>query len=115
MWRRPGVGMRAALVGIAGAMIANVGLLAWQPAVALIRPPSALSSDVNRWPRCPRLDRYTDACLYVVQERLRWSDATQLLVLPLDTLRATNRHLGAGDLLPRGAVLVVWRGQLRLE
>ena len=114
-WRRSPVGARAALLGMAAAIVANVGLHAWRPVATLIKPAATLSPDVNRWPPCPRLDPAADACVYIVQNRLRWSDASQLLALPLDALRASNRHLAPGDPLTRGAALVVWRGQLRLE
>jgi hypothetical protein len=114
-WHRCGTGARAALVGMAGAMIANVGAAALAPAGTLIRSSPAISRDVNRWPPCPRLDRGVDACVYVVQDRLRWADASQILDLPIDVLRAPNRHLAPGDVLTRGAIMVVWRGRLRLE
>lgn len=72
---------------------------------------------VSTWPKCPRLNRHTDGCLY----RTGNLDTTlrQLayrLGLSVDELARANHHLAttADSPLARGTLIVVWRGTAAL-
>lgn len=72
----------------------------------------------SKWPPCPRLDVYTDGCLYRIGGAS--TSARQLarhLGMSLERLVATNPHLNphADTPLAKGTPIVVWRGKLALD
>ncbi len=77
-----------------------------------------LSRNASDWPRCLRLDRHTDGCVYRTGgNRLTLAKAAALLRMDAGDLAGLNRHLaGIGDQpLPAGSLIVVLRDRTRLS
>lgn len=90
--------------------------------IAAMALPSAssgpLSRNASEWPRCHRLDRHTDGCVYRTGgNRLSLARAATLLRMEAGDLAGLNRHLaGNGDQrLPAGSLIVVLRDRTRLS
>jgi hypothetical protein len=75
--------------------------------------PLTLPAHVAEWPRCARLSRWTDGCVYRVTKILPWKDAAGYLDLPESFLRRLNHHI-ADDPIPAGTDLTVWRERFLL-
>ena len=107
------VAMVTALVaGMVILLIAiNAGALIdwWSYSQPLVR-----TAEVEGWPTCPRLDRWTDGCVYHVTKGISWRAAARDLELPESYLRRLNRHI-ADDPIPAGAIVVVWRERFPLQ
>jgi hypothetical protein len=90
-------------------------------AAVVAPPPSAtgpLSHNASDWPRCQRLDRHTDGCVYRTGgNRLTLAKAATFLRMDAGDLASLNRHLaGIGDQpLPAGSLIVVLRDRTRLS
>lgn len=90
-------------------------------AAMVVPPPSTakpLSRNASDWPRCQRLDRHTDGCVYRTGgNRLTLARAAVLLRMDAGDLAGLNRHLaGNGDQpLPVGSLIVVLRDRTRLS
>lgn len=69
---------------------------------------------VAEWPRCLRLTRWTDGCVYRVTKGLPWRDAAGYLDVPESYLRHLNRHITDVS-IPAGADLTVWRERFPLR
>lgn len=89
--------------------------------IAAMALPSASSGPLSRnasdWPRCLRLDRRTDGCVYRTGgNRLSLARAATLLRMEAGDLAGLNRHLaGHGNRpLPAGSLIVVLRDRARL-
>jgi hypothetical protein len=76
--------------------------------------PLSRETDATYWPRCERLTRWTDGCVYVVTHGLSWTDAARYLDLPESDLRRLNYHIQT-DTIPAGAYLTVWRNRFELQ
>lgn len=76
--------------------------------------PLARSVEVGGWPACPRLDRWTDGCVYHVTAGISWQDAARGLDLPESYLRRLNRHI-PDPAIPATASLIVWRERFPLR
>jgi hypothetical protein len=81
----------------------------WSYATPLTR-----ETDATTWPRCPRLTRWTDGCVYRVKSGLTWTEAAGYLDMPLSNLIRVNRHIQT-DMIPAGATLIVWRDRFKLQ
>lgn len=104
--------VNALVIGTIILLIAiNAGLIAnwWSYSQSLSR-----SAEVQAWPACARLDRWTDGCVYQVTKRLSWREAARDLDLPESYLRRLNRHI-ADDPIAAGASLIVWRERFPLK
>jgi hypothetical protein len=92
------------------AMVSATPLLEWQSySTRLSRP-----AYVGEWPRCRRLSRWTDGCVYGVTTGMSWQNATEYLDIPESYLRTLNRHI-PGDAIPAGSDLTVWRDRFPLQ
>lgn len=96
--------------------------LSFDRMAAMVMPsPSAtgpLSRNASDWPRCQRLDRHMDGCVYRTGgNRLTLARAAALLRMDASDLAGLNRHLtGNGDQpLPTGSLIVVLRDRMRLS
>lgn len=76
--------------------------------------PLSRGMNVATWPRCQRLTRWTDGCVYRVTRGLSWSDAAGLVDLPETYLRWLNSHIQA-DPIPAGSDLTIWRERFPLQ
>lgn len=76
--------------------------------------PLLRAADVTTWPKCPRLTRWTDGCVYRVTSGLSWTDAAGYLDLPETTLRDLNRHIRF-PYIPADSSLVIWRYRFELQ
>lgn len=95
---------------ILAAAISATPMLEWQSySKALSRP-----AVVAEWPRCPRLSRWTDGCVYQVTSGLSWRDAATYLDIPESYLRHLNRHI-PGNSISAGSDLTVWRDRFPLQ
>jgi hypothetical protein len=107
------VAMATALVsGMVILLIAvNAGLVShwWSSSQPLFR-----SAEVQAWPACPRLNRWTDGCVYHVTKGFSWREAARDLDLPESYLRQLNRHVPDDPILT-GASLIVWRDRFPLQ
>ncbi|MCY0149604.1 hypothetical protein OEG84_18295 [Hoeflea sp. G2-23] len=77
-----------------------------------------LSRNAMEWPRCLRLDRRTDGCVYRTGgSRLSLVSAAELLHIDVPNLADLNRHLaGSSSMpLPAGSLIVVLRDRSRLS
>ena len=77
-----------------------------------------LSRNAMEWPRCLRLDRHTDGCVYRTGgSRLSLVSAAALLRTDVRDLADQNRHLAgsASTPLPAGSLIVVLRDRSRLS
>jgi hypothetical protein len=104
--------MAALTTGMVILLIAvNIGLVAdwWSSSQPLVR-----SVEVQTWPACPRLDRWTDGCIYDMTKGLSWRQAAHDLDLPESYLRRLNRHI-SDDPISTGASLIVWRERFPLQ
>jgi hypothetical protein len=90
-------------------LAATPALERWSYSGPLLR-----TADVATWPKCPRLTRWTDGCLYQVTRGVSWSDAAGSLDIPETTLRELNRHIRFPD-IPSGSSLCVWRYRFELQ
>jgi len=95
---------------ILAAAIITTPLLEWW----CYSKPLSLPAYVIDWPRCARLSRWTDGCVYSVTKNLSWKDAAAYLDLPESFLRRLNHHI-ADDPIPAGATLTVWRERFLLQ
>lgn len=77
----------------------------------------SLSRNATEWPRCLRLDRNTDGCVYRTGGgRLSLVGAAELLHIDVRDLADLNRHLAANSntALPAGSLIIVLRDRSRL-
>lgn len=105
---------------LAACMIMVLGLLVdiLQPFVAArldegVRPIASTS-----WPKCARLDRHVDGCLYSTGSRdLTLEEAAAFLRMPANELAVVNPHLPSSltARLPADSPIVVWRGTMTLK
>jgi len=92
------------------AAVSLTPLLEWQSySTPLSRP-----AHVSEWPRCRRLSRWTDGCVYGVTKGMSWHNAARYLDIPESYLRTLNRHV-SGDAIPTGSDLTVWRERFPLQ
>jgi len=96
--------------------------LSFDRVAAMVAPPPSASGPLSRnasdWPRCQRLDRHTDGCVYRTGgNRLTLARAATFLRMDAGDLAGLNRHFaGIGDRpLPAGALIVVLRDRTRLS
>lgn len=92
------------------AMVYTTPYLEWRSyATPLSRP-----AQVAKWPRCSRLTRWTDGCVYRVTTGLSWRDAANDLDIPESYFRHLNGHITI-DPIPAGSNLTVWRERFPLQ
>lgn len=89
-----------------------------RPSIESVFDSGARPAAASTWPPCPRLDVYTDGCLYRIGGAS--TSARQLarhLGMSLERLVATNPHLNphADTPLAKGTPIAVWRGKLALD
>ncbi len=96
--------------------------LSFDRVAAMVSPPPSASRPLSRnasdWPRCLRLGRHTDGCVYRTGgNRLTLARAAALLRMDAVDLAGLNRHLaGIGDQpLPAGSLIVILRDRTRLS
>lgn len=111
-------GSRFSTLWMACAIIAAA--LSLDLALPLLQKPSGdpLPRNADEWPRCARLDRLTDGCVYRTgSNRLTLERAADHLAIHPDELKRLNPHLtGLGDRpLPAGSPVVVLRDIGRVE
>jgi hypothetical protein len=108
----PAVGLCAGIV---------LAALSFDRLAAIAVPPTAagpLSRNASDWPRCLRLDRHTDGCVYRTGgNRLSLPRAAALLRMDAGDLAGLNRHLARNgeQPLPAGSLIVVLRDRARLS
>lgn len=106
-----------ALICIGGVFAA----LSFDRVLATVGPSPAggsLSMNATEWPRCLRLDRRTDGCVYRAGgSRLTLDGAAGLLHMDVRDLADLNRHLIANNnaALPAGSLIIVLRDRSRLS
>jgi hypothetical protein len=92
------------------AIVSVTPVLEWQSySTPLSRP-----AFVGEWPRCRRLSRWTDGCVYGVTTGMSWQSAAQYLDIPESYLRRLNRHIPR-EAIPAGSNLTVWRDRFPLQ
>jgi hypothetical protein len=69
----------------------------------IVRPRSTAT-----WPRCVRLSRYTDGCVYFPTHDLQWEAVAEQLQMLLQELHDANKHLPQQFIAAR-APLAIWR------
>lgn len=106
----------AAACAIVLGVMAMIAVLAATPALERwsYSGPLLRTADVATWPKCARLTRWTDGCLYQVTRGVSWSDAAGSLDIRETTLRELNRHIRFSD-IPSGSSLIVWRYRFELQ
>jgi hypothetical protein len=76
--------------------------------------PLVRSSDVSKWPRCARLTRWTDGCVYRVTSGLSWAEVAGDLDLPESYLRNLNNDV-VNKTVPAKSDIIVWRERFPLQ
>ncbi len=106
----------AASCAIVFGLVAVMAVLEAPPAFERLSYSRAIqrSADVAGWPRCPRLTRWTDGCIYQVMKGLGWAEAARDLGLPEEALHDLNRQIHS-DYIPSGANLIIWRYRFPLQ
>jgi hypothetical protein len=106
----------AVVVSIAIGMAILAAAISTSPALEWwsYSKPLSLPVYVAEWPRCPRLTRWTDGCVYHVTKGLSWRDAAGYLGVSESYFRHINRHI-TDDSIPAGADLTVWRERFLLR
>ncbi|MBU2325899.1 MAG: hypothetical protein KJ755_00865 [Alphaproteobacteria bacterium] len=77
-----------------------------------------LSTRASEWPRCLRLDRHTDGCVYRTGgSLLSLAGAASYLELDAKKLSQLNTHLGVDIMmpLPTGSLIIVLRDRSRVS
>ncbi|MDF1607538.1 hypothetical protein PZ897_05060 [Hoeflea sp. YIM 152468] len=78
----------------------------------------SISRNAMEWPRCLRLDRYSDGCVYRTgSSRLSLVGAAGLLHMDVHDLADLNRHLAGSAItpLPASSLIVILRDRSRLS
>lgn len=111
-------GLFPALRLACGIVAAALSLELLGPLALSMREKEPLSHNAGEWPRCVRLDRFTDGCVYRTGGgRLTLERAAVLLAVDPDGLRRLNPHLSDfdGRPVPAGSSIVVLRDLDRIE
>ncbi|WP_028133747.1 hypothetical protein [Bradyrhizobium japonicum] len=89
--------------------VASPQVLRWTLThIEIVRP-----GERGSWPRCARLSRYTDGCLYSPTYDMDWDALAEQLHIPRPQLYDDNKHLPP-QFIPARAPIVVWRHRGRL-
>ena len=97
----------ASIVGLCTGL-ASVSTVYLVPYATRLAPSPIRQVNTATWPQCSRLTPGTDGCVYYVESALTWSDAAQMLDMPLPTLLNANNARSASPLV-KGSPIVVWR------
>ncbi len=95
--------------------------MSFEPAAVLMRGMSSddlLSRNENSWPRCHRLDQFTDGCVYRTSApSLTFRRAATYLRMDVSDLTRLNPHLIASSTTPlaTGSLIVVLRDIARIS
>ncbi|MCW5688235.1 MAG: hypothetical protein KIT76_06790, partial [Pseudolabrys sp.] len=109
-WKATPSWLQAAVAALLAGLPMLIAALLVVPAVHRwqYQTPPVRSIDASTWPRCTRLNKWVDGCIYVPTTALTWERTAGLLAIAEAELRQANRHLHE-NYVPAGATIIVWR------